>query len=198
MATVSTISIFVSYYSLTYPSVESSVFSFDVLACGACILFPRLAFFAVRNTIIVLLVLSLFPIDAHLRLATLTSSLRAMMWEFIFFIGIAAICFSGLLFALWTLGMFSLVLSYYLIYVMSHRPLPTGKDNWKLSSIAWLMVQIWFGNTFLSFQQAVSFHRTFGPILMTTFAALSNTLLLTSKRTLSFVVLDDINDGAQF
>lgn len=41
------------------------------------------------------------------------------------------------------------------------------------------MVQIWFGNTYLSFAQASSFHPLFGPILMTIFAALSNTLLLT-------------------
>lgn len=41
------------------------------------------------------------------------------------------------------------------------------------------MVQIWFGNTYLSFAQASSFHPVFGPILMTMFAALSNTLLLT-------------------
>jgi hypothetical protein len=33
----------------------------------------------------------------------------------------------------------------------------------------------------LGFQQAESFHPFFGPILMTFFAALSNTLLLTSK-----------------
>lgn len=45
------------------------------------------------------------------------------------------------------------------------------------------MVQIWFGNTYLSFAQAESFHPLFGPILMTCFAALSNTLLLTSEWT---------------
>ena len=50
-----------------------------------------------------------------------------------------------------------------------------------MKSIAWLMVQIWFGNTYLSFAQAESFHPIFGPVLMTMFAALSNTLLLTSK-----------------
>ena len=57
-------------------------------------------------------------------------------------------------------------------------------DNyvWPLKKIVWLMVQIWFGNTYLSFQQASSFHKVFGPILMTTFAALSNTLLLTSMK----------------
>ena len=43
------------------------------------------------------------------------------------------------------------------------------------------MVQIWFGNTYLSFAQAESFHPLFGPVLMTVFAALSNTLLLTSE-----------------
>lgn len=59
---------------------------------------------------------------------------------------------------------------------------------WTLKSIAWLMVQIWFGNTYLSFNQAASFHPFFGPILMTIFAALSNTLLLTSKDVFNFLV----------
>ncbi|KAJ7903703.1 receptor-activated Ca2+-permeable cation channel [Mycena olivaceomarginata] len=123
---------------LSYGNLASSEMAFDVLACGACILFPRLAFFAVSNNVVVL-------------------SLRAMIAEFIFFMTIAAICFSGLLFTLWTLG----------------------KASWTIKGIAWLMVQIWFGNTYLSFGQAESFHPFFGPILMTAFAALSNTLLLT-------------------
>lgn len=60
--------------------------------------------------------------------------------------------------------------------------LASGSDSgWTLKGIAWLMVQIWFGNTYLSFGQASSFHPLFGPILMTGFAALSNTLLLTSE-----------------
>jgi len=83
--------------------------------------------------------------------------LRAMISEFLFFMSIASICFSGLLFTLWTLG----------------------KERWTVKAIAWLMVQIWFGNTYLSFGQASSFHPFFGPILMTIFAAMSNTLLLT-------------------
>ncbi|KAJ7637601.1 receptor-activated Ca2+-permeable cation channel [Mycena polygramma] len=122
----------------SYGDLAASEMSFDVLACGACILFPRLAFFAVSNNVVVL-------------------SLRAMIAEFVFFMAIAAICFSGLLFTLWTLG----------------------KATWTIKNIAWLMVQIWFGNTYLSFGQASSFHPFFGPILMTMFAALSNTLLLT-------------------
>ncbi|KAF9007612.1 receptor-activated Ca2+-permeable cation channel [Cyathus striatus] len=126
--------------------VATSDMAFDILACGACILFPRLAFFAVSNNVVIL-------------------SLRAMIVQFVFFIGIAAICFSGLLFTLWILA-------------RDTPPIP-GKDPWTMKSIAWLMVQIWFGNTYLSFAQASSFHPVFGPFLMTIFAALSNTLLLT-------------------
>ena len=59
-----------------------------------------------------------------------------MTAEFVFFMGIAAICFSGLLFTLWTLA----------------------SEKWTIKAIAWLMVQIWFGNTYLSFGQASSFH----------------------------------------
>ena len=92
----------------------------------------------------------------------LVRALRAMIAEFAFFICIAAICFSGLLFTLHTLA-------------------ASGSQQWAWNSIAWLMVQVWFGNTYLSFSQASSFHPIFGPLLMTGFAALSNTLLLTSK-----------------
>ncbi|KZP22753.1 hypothetical protein FIBSPDRAFT_890108 [Athelia psychrophila] len=124
--------------SLAQHDPGASELAFDLLACTACILFPRLAFFAVSNNMVVL-------------------ALRAMIAEFVFFIAIAAICFSGLLFTLWTLA----------------------SDRWSVRAIAWLMVQIWFGNTYLSFAQAESFHPFFGPILMTGFACLANTLLLT-------------------
>ncbi|KAJ8586944.1 hypothetical protein M405DRAFT_822499 [Rhizopogon salebrosus TDB-379] len=115
-----------------------SKFAFDLLACGCCVLVPRLAFYAISSNVIIL-------------------ALRAMIAEFVFFIGIAAVCFSGILLTLYTLA----------------------SDKWTLRSIAWLMVQIWFGNTYLSFGQATSFHPVFGPILMTCYAALSGTLLLT-------------------
>ena len=59
-----------------------------------------------------------------------------------------------------------------------------------MKSIAWLMVQIWFGNTYLSFAQAESFHPLFGPVLMTMFAALSNTLLLTSEYRYVLIIHD--------
>jgi hypothetical protein len=74
------------------------------MACGACILFPRyvrtqlrviqeltlgcsLAFFAISNNVVIL-------------------ALRGMIAEFLFFIMIAVICFSGLLFTLWDLGQY--------------------------------------------------------------------------------------------
>lgn len=123
---------------LVQDDAMASEWAFDVLACGACILFPRLAFFAIKNNLVVI-------------------ALRGMISEFVFFMGIAAICFSGLLFTLHTLA----------------------GDKWSIRGIIWLMVQIWFGNTYLSFGQAASFHPIFGPILMTGFAALSSTLLLT-------------------
>ncbi|CCO30331.1 hypothetical protein BN14_04358 [Rhizoctonia solani AG-1 IB] len=82
-----------------------------------------------------------------------------MIAEFFVFIMLAAVCFSGLLFTLWTLS--------------------RGSATWNLGKIAWLMTQVWFGNTFLSFTVAESFHPIFGPILMVMFAALSNTLLIT-------------------
>ncbi|KAF9223526.1 hypothetical protein BS17DRAFT_802561 [Gyrodon lividus] len=117
---------------------DTSKLAFDLLACGACVLVPRLAFYAITNNVVVL-------------------ALRAMISEFVFFICIAATCFSGILLTLYMLA----------------------SGSWSARSIAWLMLQIWFGNTYLSFGQATSFHPVLGPILMTWFAALSNTLLLT-------------------
>lgn len=116
----------------------TSQLAFDILACAGCILVPRLAFYAITNNVVIL-------------------ALRAMISEFVFFICIAATCFSGLLLTLYTIS----------------------NGRWTISGIAWLIVQIWFGNTYLSFNQAKSFHPVLGPILMTCFAALSNTLLLT-------------------
>ncbi|KAH7884627.1 hypothetical protein F5I97DRAFT_2038545 [Phlebopus sp. FC_14] len=135
--------VFLVYVSLrikgfVYHQADTAQLALDLLACGGCILVPRLAFYAITNNVVVL-------------------ALRAMISEFVFFICIAATCFSGLLLTLYTLA----------------------SDTWSVRKIAWLMVQIWFGNTSLSFGQASSFHPVLGPILMTCFAALSNTLLLT-------------------
>ena len=64
--------------------------------------FARLAFFAVSNNVVVLYVI---PCHIYCSIHSCPhSALRAMMAEFLFFIGIAAICFSGLLFTLHSLG----------------------------------------------------------------------------------------------
>ncbi|KAL5526362.1 hypothetical protein ACEPAF_8085 [Sanghuangporus sanghuang] len=153
--------IFLTYFGLrikglVQADMYASELAFDILACGACILFPRLAFFAIKNNVVIL-------------------ALRGMIAEFAFFMCVAAVCFSGLLFTLWTLA---------------------DKNQWPLRKIIWLMVQIWFGNTYLSFQQAESFHKVFGPILMTTFAALSNTLLLTILISILSNTFARINENA--
>ncbi|KZS92531.1 hypothetical protein SISNIDRAFT_429191 [Sistotremastrum niveocremeum HHB9708] len=137
--------IFIVYFVLRIRGIAShdqnaSELGFDILACGACLLFPRLVFFVIQNNVIIL-------------------ALRVMVSEYLFFMTIAAICFSGLLFTL--------------------RQLAPPESPWNFRSIAWLMTQVWFGNSFLSFNQASSFHPLFGPILMVGFAALSNTLLVT-------------------
>ncbi|KAH7097404.1 receptor-activated Ca2+-permeable cation channel [Auriculariales sp. MPI-PUGE-AT-0066] len=116
----------------------ASELAFDILACEALILFPRMAFFAMSDNVVII-------------------ALQGMIKEFCFFIFLAAICFSGFLFTLWKLA--------------------AGTKT--VGSIAWLMVQVSFGNTYLSFQQASDFHKTFGPTLMVLFAAMSNTLLVT-------------------
>jgi hypothetical protein len=133
----------------------------------------RLAFFAISNNVVIL-------------------ALRGMIVEFIFFILIAAICFSGLLFTLWELGRVCLLPNRRaeLCYIAG--------GTWTVKNTTWLMIQIWFGNTALSFNQASSFHPVFvrasrfsvlvppanasqGPPLMVIYAALSNTLLITSR-----------------
>ncbi|CED84198.1 Uncharacterized conserved protein [Phaffia rhodozyma] len=118
--------------------VETSKLAFDILACGAAILFPRLAFTVIRGKVIVL-------------------ALKKMMVDFVLFMMLALTCFTGIFYALITLG----------------------KSTWTARSLAWLMAQIWFGSSYLSFQSSASFHPIFGPILLISYAALCNTLLVT-------------------
>jgi hypothetical protein len=56
-----------------------------ILTCAAVLLFPRLAFVALSNNLLVL-------------------ALRAMMADFVFLMMLAAFCFLGFLYALWILG----------------------------------------------------------------------------------------------
>lgn len=82
--------IFLVYFGLRIKGLHNndlatSRIAFDILACGGCILFPRLVFFAVANHVIIL-------------------SLQAMIVQFVVFIGTVIICFSGLMFTLWILA----------------------------------------------------------------------------------------------
>ena len=64
-----------------------------------------------------------FPVAYTLTIDMIPRALRGMIVEFLFFICIAAICFSGLLFTLWDLA----------------------SGTWTVGETAWLMIQIWFG-----------------------------------------------------
>ncbi|KAA1475470.1 hypothetical protein DENSPDRAFT_426990 [Dentipellis sp. KUC8613] len=112
----------------------------DCLALIACLLFPRLAFVTLKNNLMVL-------------------SLRAMIVQFTALMLIAAFCFGGFLYALWTLS--------------------RNEAGYTVSQIAWWMLDIWFGLDASGFEKASNFHAVFGPMLMVTYACLSNTLLVT-------------------
>lgn len=110
----------------------------DFLAIAACIMFPRLAFATLSNNLMIL-------------------SLRSMLLEFTLLMLLAAFCFGGFLYALWTLG----------------------RGRFSSGQVAWWMLDIWFGLDASGFDKSSSFHPFFGPILMVIYACLSNTLLLT-------------------
>ncbi|KAI0731341.1 hypothetical protein C8Q76DRAFT_612655 [Earliella scabrosa] len=113
----------------------------NCLALIAVLMFPRLAFVTFKNNMMVL-------------------SLRAMMIQFVALMVIAAFCFGGFLYALWTLA----------------------KDGagYSAGTVAWWMLDLWFGLDASGFDNATKFHPVFGPMLMVAYACLSNTLLLTS------------------
>ncbi|KAK4686667.1 hypothetical protein P7C73_g3457, partial [Tremellales sp. Uapishka_1] len=125
-------------FALATRSVNTSDLAFDILAIGACILFPRLVFFVIKDNVVVL-------------------ALKAMIAEFVGFMGLTIVAFSGICFCLWTLA----------------------RGTWTVKQIVWLMLQIWFGSSYLGFSSSESFHPVFGPIVLISYAALSNVLLIT-------------------
>ncbi|KAF5350239.1 hypothetical protein D9758_007832 [Tetrapyrgos nigripes] len=86
-------------------------------------------------------------------------SLRSMIMQFAVLMLIAAFCFCGFLYALWTLS--------------------RNQAEYSVGLIAWWMLDLWFGLDASGFDKSAEFHPIFGPILMVTYACLSNTLLLT-------------------
>ncbi|KAJ7765480.1 hypothetical protein DFH07DRAFT_1015251, partial [Mycena maculata] len=126
---------FLRIYGVYHDHAWSRRTGVDCLALIACLMFPRLAFVTLKNNLMVL-------------------SLRAMMMQFLILMLIAAFCFCGFLYALWT---------------------------YSASQIAWWMLDLWFGLDASGFDLSTEFHPIFGPVLMVTYACLSNTLLLTGQ-----------------
>ncbi|KAJ1306575.1 hypothetical protein OPQ81_007576 [Rhizoctonia solani] len=125
-------------YGIHWDQAWARELGIDILAVVAVIVFPRLAFVTLSNNLMVL-------------------SLRSMFAEFAVLMLVAAFCFGGFLYALWTLG----------------------RDTYGSGQIAWWMLDLWFGLDASGFDRASEFHPQFGPVLMISYACLSNTLLLT-------------------
>ncbi|KAJ9475391.1 putative Calcium channel YVC1 (putative) [Pseudozyma hubeiensis] len=85
-------------------------------------------------------------------------SLKAMLSDFAFFTVLAMICFSGFAYAFYSLA---------------------AEERWTFKAVLWLMLKVWFGSSYLGFDEAESFSLTFGPPLMIIYTIMSNTLLLT-------------------
>ncbi|SJX65465.1 related to YVC1-vacuolar cation channel [Sporisorium reilianum f. sp. reilianum] len=85
-------------------------------------------------------------------------SLKAMLSDFAFFTVLAMICFSGFAYAFYSLA---------------------SEERWTFKAVLWLMLKVWFGSSYLGFDEAKSFSLTFGPPLMIIYTVMSNTLLLT-------------------
>ncbi|KAF4569698.1 hypothetical protein EYR40_008678 [Pleurotus pulmonarius] len=126
---------FLRLYGMYHDVLWARTLGIDCLAIIACLMFPRLAFVTLRDNLMVL-------------------SLRAMMVQFVVLMCIAAFCFCGFLYALWT-------------------------------HISWWMLDLFFGLDASGFDRATTFHPIFGPVLMVTYACLSNTLLLTELAALT-------------
>lgn len=164
-------------FALATHSPTSSDLAFDILSCAACILFPRLVFYLIKDQVVIIAVSSLL-----LKIGdALIFQLRAMIARFLGFMGLtsepsqsliksrikltpAVMAFSGICFCLWTLG----------------------RATWTVKQIIWLMLQIWvslciermqndlltsqFGSSYLGFSASESFHPIFGPIILISYA----------------------------
>jgi len=99
---------FLRIFSLHSGSSAQSDFSFDLLALGAVLLCPRVASTLVQDNVVLL-------------------ALRAMFSDFLFFMALAIVIFSGFLYAFYSLS---------------------DREEWSLGGIAWLMLKIWFVSSF--------------------------------------------------
>ncbi|WWC63799.1 uncharacterized protein I303_106404 [Kwoniella dejecticola CBS 10117] len=101
----------------------------------------------------------IFPRLAFVTLANnlMVLSIRSMLTEFFFLMSVGFFCFLGFLYALFTLG----------------------QGKFALSQIGWWLLEVYFGLDASGFEHAHVFHPFLGPVLMISYALLSNTLLLT-------------------
>ncbi|KAF7356596.1 hypothetical protein MVEN_00993600 [Mycena venus] len=149
---------FLRIYGVYHDHEWARATGLDSMAIIACLMFPRLAFVTLKNNLMVL-------------------SLRAMMMQFLVLMMIAAFCFCGFLYALWTLGR-------------------NSAAGYSASLIGWWMLDLWFGLDASGFDRANQFHPIFGPVLMVTYACLSNTLLLTVLVSILSNTFATINEDA--
>uniref|UniRef100_A0A8H7XT63 Ion transport domain-containing protein n=1 Tax=Psilocybe cubensis TaxID=181762 RepID=A0A8H7XT63_PSICU len=148
---------FLRLYGVYHHKTWARILGIDVLALIACLMFPRLAFVTFKDSLLVL-------------------SLRAMIMQFMFLMVIAAFCFCGFLYALWTLS--------------------RDDASYSAGLIAWWMLDLWFGLDASGFDRATTFHPIFGPVLMVTYACLSNTLLLTVLVSILSNTFASVNEDA--
>ncbi|KAJ7504347.1 receptor-activated Ca2+-permeable cation channel [Mycena galericulata] len=148
---------FLRVYGVYHDHVWARTTGVDCLALIACLMFPRLAFVTLKNNLMVL-------------------SLRAMLMQFVVLMGLAAFCFVGFLYALWTLS--------------------RNQAGYSAPQIAWWMLDLWFGLDASGFDRSTEFHPIFGPVLMVSYACLSNTLLLTVLVSILSNTFATINEDA--
>lgn len=103
-------------------------------------------------------------------------ALRSMLVQFVALMLIAAFCFGGFLYALWTLS--------------------RSQAHFSAGTIAWWMLDLWFGLDASAFHKATQFHQVLGPVMVVTYACLSNTLLLTVLVSILSHTFSTINEDA--
>ncbi|KAK0530747.1 hypothetical protein OC835_003905 [Tilletia horrida] len=114
--------------------------AFDCLALGAIVLCPRVASIFVADSVVLL-------------------SLKAMLADFVFFMSLAMVCFSGFWFTFWSLV--------------------EDRKTWTPGNILWTMLRICFFAGYVDLSVATTFSPIFGPPLFVIFAVVSNVMLLT-------------------
>ncbi|BGP44774.1 hypothetical protein JCM10450v2_000588 [Rhodotorula kratochvilovae] len=127
---------FLRVHSVIQNDAKASDRSYAILSIAACLLFPRLAFATISNNLLIL-------------------SLRAMLADFFYLMGITVFCFVGFVFAL------------------NHL----SEGEYSIPRISEWLIFIFFGLDGSGIDESPKFDPVLGPILFVSFAALSNTLL---------------------